>query len=97
MINDYKEFKSFLLKLDNKPKLFLHACCAPCSTHCLKVLKDYFNITIFFSNDNIYPFEEYEKRLDEIIKFAKEYDNINVVENGYNPDDFYEAIKGKEN
>ena len=96
MINDYKEFKSFLLKLENKPKLFLHACCAPCSSHCLHVLKDYFDITIFFSNDNISPIEEYDKRLNEIIKFAKEYDNIKVIENGYNPEDFYKAISGKE-
>ena len=97
MINDYKEFKSFIQKLENKPKLFLHACCAPCSSHCLKVLKDYFDITIFFSNDNIYPFEEYEKRLEEIIKFAKAYNNINVIENGYNHDDFLKSINGKEN
>ena len=60
------------------------------------MLKDYFDITIFFSNDNISPIEEYNKRLDEIIKFAKEYDNIKVVENGYNPEDFYKAINGKE-
>lgn len=96
MINDYNEFKNFIKSLDKRPSLLLHACCAPCSTHCLKVLKDYFDITIFFSNDNIFPISEYDKRLKEIINFAKEYDNINVIDSIYNHTDFLNQIKGKE-
>ncbi len=98
MISNYKEFKAFLNNLEYKPNLLLHACCAPCSSHCLFILKNYFNITIFFSNDNIFPSDEYFKRYDELKKFVNEYDeNVNVVENGYNPDDYYKAILGKEN
>ena len=97
LINNYLEFKNFIEKLEYKPKLLLHACCAPCSTHCLMVLKNYFDITIFYSNDNIYPKDEYDKRLEEIINFCKAFDiKIKVVDNGYNHDDFLNAIKGLE-
>lgn len=97
MIDNYKDFLSFIESLEYKPKLLLHACCAPCSTHCLLVLKKYFDITIFFSNDNIYPEEEYDKRLEEIIKFCGDFaPNIKVIENGYNAQDYYDAVKGLE-
>ena len=65
MINNYKDFKKMLDNLDYKPKLLLHSCCAPCSSHVITLLSKYFDITIFYSNDNIYPFEEYNKRLTE--------------------------------
>lgn len=97
MISNYNEFKSFLDNLDYKPKLLLHACCAPCSTHCLFILKKYFDINVFFSNDNIYPKEEYFKRLDEIKNFVKDFtEDVEVIENGYEPNDYYDAVKGYE-
>ena len=95
MIENYKEFKEFINNLKSKPKLLLHACCAPCSSHTLLVLKDYFDITIFYSNDNIYPYEEYEKRLKEIINFANNFD-IKVLYDEYNNNDYDNAVKGLE-
>ena len=56
--------------LKTKPKLLLHACCAPCSTYPLDKLKDLFDITLFYNNSNIYPFTEYD---------ASIYIFINVV------------------
>lgn len=98
MIENYNDFLTFIKNLNYKPKLLLHACCAPCSTHCLFVLRKYFDITIFYSNDNIYPFFEYQKRLDEIKKFLNDFDiNVKEVDDGYNHDDFLNAIKGLEN
>ena len=98
MISNYNEFKKFITELDYKPKLLLHACCAPCSSHTLMVLKDYFKITIFYSNDNIYPKSEYDKRLDEIINFSKKIsNNIDVLFDEYNEFDFDNAINGLEN
>lgn len=98
MINSYKEFKVFLSELDSRPKLLLHSCCAPCSSHVITLLDKYFDITIFYSNDNIYPFEEYNKRLEEEIRFCKCINpNIKVVFDDYNYEDFVNAIKGKEN
>ena len=97
LISNYNEFKDFISNLDYKPKLLLHACCAPCSTHCLLVLNKYFDISVFFSNDNIYPKEEYFKRLDEINNFVSNFtQNVDVIEDGYKPEDYYNAVKGKE-
>ena len=95
MIDNYTDFKKFIKSLDNKPKLLLHTCCAPCSTHTIDVLKDYFDITIFYSNSNIYPEEEFRKRLDEQIEYAARF-NISVIEDSYNSKEFYETIKGHE-
>ena len=42
------------------PRLFLHSCCAPCSSYVLEYLSRYFEVTVFFYNPNISPAEEYE-------------------------------------
>ena len=50
---------------ENRPALFLHACCAPCSSYVLEYLTKYFKITIFYYNPNIFPESEYTKRILE--------------------------------
>ena len=35
------------------PSLFLHSCCAPCSSYVLEYLSQYFSITLFYYNPNI--------------------------------------------
>lgn len=98
MIDNYKDFLKYIKSFENKPKLLLHACCAPCSSHTLLVLKDYFDITIFYSNDNIYPKEEYLNRLDEVKRFIPLISkDIKLLYDEYNDKDFYDAIKGLEN
>ena len=47
------------------PRLFLHSCCAPCSSYVLEYLSQYFSITLFYYNPNIYPPTEYEHRVEE--------------------------------
>ena len=96
-ISNYKDFLKFIKNLGYKPKLLLHVCCAPCSTHCINLLKKYFDITIYYSNDNIYPDKEFYYRLDEINRFTQELnEGINVIDDGYNPNDYYDSIKGLE-
>jgi predicted adenine nucleotide alpha hydrolase (AANH) superfamily ATPase len=48
------------------PPLLLHACCAPCSTHVLEYLARHFAVSIDFYNPNIFPADEYDKRLGEL-------------------------------
>lgn len=50
-----------------KKKLLLHCCCAPCSSHCLEVLHQYFDITAYFYNLNITDYDEYIKRYHELM------------------------------
>lgn len=48
-----------------RKRLLLHACCAPCSTYCLELLTQFFDVTVFFYNPNITESDEYARRLEE--------------------------------
>ncbi len=81
------------------PKLLLHSCCAPCSSHVIDLLSPYFDITILYYNPNIEPYEEYEKRKKEEMRFIKEYPNINqldILDCDYDNILFHEMSKGLE-
>ena len=97
----YEDFKIELNKIDinNKPNLFLHACCAPCSSEVLNKLKDYFNIYIIFYNSNIDTYEEFNHRLKEFEKLKKNMDfsNIKIIYGEYNHKEFIDFVKGYEN
>ena len=70
--SDYKLYLEELekaAKRERKPSLLLHVCCAPCSCQILKDLAPYFAVTVYYTNDNIYPFTEYEKREKELEKY----------------------------
>ena len=52
-------------------RVLLHVCCAPCATHCIGVLREQgIEVTLFFSNANIFPEEERLKRLENVRKLA---------------------------
>jgi len=61
-------------------KLLFHICCAPCFIAPYEHLKDEFNITGFWYNPNIHPYQEYEKRLQEVQKFDKN-NTLNILYN----------------
>lgn len=71
-INYQKKLLELIANLNNKPSLLLHSCCGPCSTAVIDFLKSYFNITIFYYNPNIEPFDEYLKRKNEQIRLLAE-------------------------
>ena len=81
------------------PTLFLHSCCAPCSSYVLEYLSAFFWFTVFYYNANIYPAEEYGKRVEEqknlIEKLPSVYP-IKFVEGVYDKERFYEMAKGLE-
>ena len=103
MINNYdKIYQQILLevsKLDKKPKLLLHSCCAPCSSACLERVTKNFQTDVFYYNPNITDENEYLKRLNEQIEFIKkEYgESVKVLKGKYIPQDFLNAVKGLEN
>lgn len=81
------------------PRLLLHSCCAPCSSYCLELLSEYFAVTVFYYNPNIYPPEEYEMRVEEQERFISEFpakNSISFVEGTYDTAKFYEMAKGME-
>lgn len=81
------------------PKLFLHSCCAPCSSYVLEYLSQYFEITLFYYNPNIFPEEEYHKRVDELKRLVSQMqfkNKVSVIEGRYQPEEFFEIAKGFE-
>lgn len=81
------------------PTLLLHSCCAPCSSYCLEYLSDYFRITVFYYNPNIYPEEEYRMRAEEqrrLIAQLPAKHPISFVEGRYEKERFYETVRGFE-
>lgn len=58
------------------PTLFLHSCCAPCSSYVLEYLRKYFRITVFYYNPNITENAEYRKRVTEQKRMIETYNRI---------------------
>lgn len=78
------ETKENLKNLAIKPKLLLHTCCGPCFTIPYEELKDIFDITIIYNNSNIYPEEEYNRRLAELKRYVSEVcPEIKIIEIPY--------------
>ena len=64
--NFNREMEKIIDNPDNKEKhLFLHSCCAPCSSAVLERLRAVFRITVFYYNPNISWKEEYRLRAEE--------------------------------
>ena len=95
-----KNSKKFLLKQEqkkNKEKILLHACCAICSSYPVSYLKDAgYEVIVYFYNPNIYPDSEYQKRLDAQKTLCKHF-GIELIEEKYYQDEFFEYVKGFEN
>lgn len=101
-VNYQKLMEDTLQKISDSntvPKLLLHSCCAPCSSYCLMVLAEYFEVTVFYYNPNIYPEEEYHMRAEEQQRFIREFPTrypVSFVEGAYDTKAFYEMAKGLE-
>lgn len=92
------KMEEIIKNLKGKPTLLLHACCGVCSSSVLERLNPFFDITILYYNPNIYPNEEYEKRLNVQKELIEKMNlNIKLLEIGYNEKDFYKIAKGLEN
>lgn len=86
-------------KQNRIPTLLLHSCCAPCSSYVLEYLSEYFFITVYYYNPNIYPDEEYRKRVAEQQEFIRRFPmkhEVKFVEGRFDKERFYEMAKGLE-
>ena len=82
--------------LTNKPKLLLHSCCGPCSSSVLEKLVNFFDVTIFYYNPNIYPKEEFEKRLFNQNIVVSNNTDVKLVSPKYDEMEYLSHIKGLE-
>ena len=99
--NYQKELEQILGQKETQGmRLFLHSCCAPCSSYCLEYLSQFFLITVLYYNPNIYPEEEFRKRASEQERLVAELpvkNPVSLVVDDYDPNEFFSAVKGLEN
>ncbi len=88
----FKPVKAIYELKKQKPKLLLHACCAPCATSVIERLKENYDIEVLFYNPNIHPKREYEIRLDEIKRLCKHH-NIKLHTEEYDTKKWFKFAK----
>ena len=101
-INYQKQLDSLIADLSKEgqvPSLLLHSCCGPCSSYCIEYLSNFFKVTVFYYNPNIYPDEEYYHRVKEQQRFINEFETkypVSFIEGDYDKESFYSIAKGLE-
>lgn len=78
-------------------KILLHACCGPCATYPVKILREQgCEVFGFFYNPNIHPYTEYSKRLEAFQSFAVKSDLEVIIKDDYNLEKFLREIVYRE-
>ena len=86
--------------MSDKIKLVLVSCCAPCSAGAIKQLADgeisgVDDFIVLFYNPNIFPNDEYLKRMNEQIKYCDEL-GVKYAIGDWDHDKWKQAVKGLE-
>ncbi len=68
-MNNYRKHLEDMKEIEGRPSLLLHVCCGVCSVYPLVYLREHFHITVYYGNSNIYPYEEYERRLGALREY----------------------------
>jgi len=80
----------------NNKIILLHTCCAPCGSSSIEwLLQEENEVTIFFSNSNIFPKEEFLKRLYYVEKLANFY-GVTLLQDTYDHESWRKRILGLE-
>ena len=90
------KMEEIIKNIDEGSSLLLHACCAPCSSTVLERLGNFFKISILYYNPNIFPPEEYEKRLLNQKKVVEKTGWATLMPSKYDHGEFLTAVKGLE-
>lgn len=103
--NYSKELDKIMADASERGKhLFLHSCCAPCSSYVLEYLRSFFRITVFYYNPNITEDTEYRKRVAEQKRLIAAFNSqpicdafpIEIMEGDYDTQSFFQSIRGLE-
>lgn len=71
-------------------KFLLHTCCGPCGAAIFEKLTKEFLVTAYYYNPNIFPPEEYWRRLQAIRVILEAFPEIEIIEGKYEPDRWLE-------
>lgn len=83
--------------MDDTKKILVHTCCAPCAAPSgERLMLHGYQVTLYFSNSNIFPQEEYEKRLFYARKLAQIW-HVAMEEDTYDHHAWLQTISGLEN
>ena len=83
-------------KIPAGARILVHSCCAPCSGAILEYLVQHgVRPVVFFSNSNIVPSAEYDKRYGEILRYARLL-GLEIVSDAYDHEAWRSAIRGWE-
>lgn len=84
-----------------KPSILLHSCCGPCSSSVIELLSQHFEVTVLWYNPNLWPEEEFEKRLATqkrlISCLAEDGICAGLLTLPWRSKDYFSRIKGLEN
>ena len=69
--------------------ILLHICCANCAIYPVAMLRQQeHQVTGFFYNHNIHPYQEFRKRLDTTCEYARQVELPLVINDDYHLDQF---------
>ncbi|MBQ6478858.1 MAG: epoxyqueuosine reductase QueH [Erysipelotrichaceae bacterium] len=93
-MNNYQKQIAQINAIKGKPELLIHICCGVCSVYPLVYLRQYFKITVYFSNSNIYPYEEFERRLNALRTYLSYLndDSIKLIVDRYDNESYTEKL-----
>ena len=78
-----------------KPLLGLHVCCGPCATVAIERLLPRFRLVCIWYNPNIYPPEEYQRRLANAIRACESF-GLRLQQLSTSHRAWLEAVRGLE-
>ena len=83
-------------KVEPNTPLLLHVCCGPCSTSSIERLNELgYEVHMFYSNSNIFPKEEWDKRYTEVEKVG-DYFHIPIIKKEYHHESWLKEVGGHE-
>ncbi len=94
--NQFERMTEIMNTIPAGERLLLHSCCAPCSSACLELLHEHFQVTVFYYNPNIEEEAEYQKRKDEQIRFLQATGWADFLDCDYAAADFRKISAGLE-
>ncbi len=78
-------------------KLLMHACCGPCACEPVhKLCGEGQEITLYFYNPNIHPYQEYVRRRDTFLDYAEKVGVPAVLVDEYGLVEFVRHVAGQE-
>ncbi len=85
---------------EKRPRLLLHACCGICSAPVLEYLTPFFDVTLLWYNPNLFPEEEFRRRLATLREMLDKLGfagRVGLIERAWRPEDYRGRVTGLEN